>query len=374
MSLNMMAQTIVRVELYASPIKLKEPFVISLGPLDHAENVIVVVYTSEGLRGFGECSPFLTINGESMGTAMVVGELIATTLKGKDVLDLEGCSALMDRVIFGNSSIKSAFDMALHDIAAQHAGLPLYAFLGGKNNKELRTDYTVSLGSLEKMTKDAQRIVDNGFQFIKVKLGGTKEDDIRRIKSIREQVGVEIPIRIDANQGWYPQDAIDILRALAPFNIQHCEEPIPRWLFMDLSLIRSQSPIPIMADESCCDHHDAKRLIDLKACDALNVKLGKSSGIVKAHKIVKLAEEANMKLQVGGFLESRLAFTASAHFALCSDNIVHYDFDTPLMFEEDFVIGGIQYKENGLVEVPDEPGLGASLDESYLKRLKNVVV
>jgi len=362
------------IELYASPIKLKEPFVISLGPLDHAENVVVVLHTKEGLTGFGECSPFLTINGESMGTAMVVGELLAKALKGKDALDVEGCSALMDRIIYGNSSIKSAFDIALHDIAAQYAGLPLYAFLGGKKNKVLQTDYTISLGPIEKMVSDAQRIKDRGFQFIKVKLGGAKEDDIQRIKGIREQVGGEIPIRIDANQGWYPQDAIEILNAIAPYDIQHCEEPIPRWLFMELPAIRKQSPIPIMADESCCDNHDAKRLIDLKACDALNVKLGKSAGIVKALKIIRLAEQANMSIQIGGFLESRLAFTASAHLALCSDHIVYYDFDTPLMFEEDPVLGGIQYLEKGIVTVPDVAGLGASMDEVYLAGLKKISV
>lgn len=365
---------ITQVELYASPIPLKEPFVISLGPLDHAENVVVVLRTQEGLTGFGECSPFLTINGESMETAMVVGTLLAKSLKGKDALDTAACSALMDRIIYGNSSIKSAFDMALHDVAAQHAGLPLYAFLGGKKNKTLQTDYTISLGPVAKMVQDAQRIKDRGFQIIKVKLGGTKEDDIARIKSIREQVGWDMPMRIDANQGWTPEDALDILKAMAPYRIQHCEEPIPRWKFMDLPALRKQSPVPIMADESCCDHHDAQRLIDLQACDALNIKLGKSSGIVKALKIIRLAEQADLKIQIGGFLESRLAFTASAHLALCSDHIVHYDFDTPLMFQEDPVVGGLKYLEHGVVVLDDRPGLGASMDESYLKRLKQVVV
>jgi L-Ala-D/L-Glu epimerase len=369
-----MSTTLDHVELYASPIKLKEPFVISLGPLDHAENVLVVLYTKGGLKGFGECSPFPTISGETMHTAMAIGELIAKALKGKDALDLDGCSALMDRLIYGNSSIKSAFDMALHDIAAQHAELPLYAFLGGKKNKVLQTDYTISLGPLNKMVSDAQRIKDRGFQFIKVKLGGKKEEDIQRVKAIRQQVGEEIPIRIDANQGWYPQDAIDILNSIAPCNIQHCEEPIPRWLFMELPAIRQQSPISIMADESCCDHHDAKRLIDLHACDALNIKLGKSSGFVKALKIVRLAEQANLKIQIGGFLESRLAFTASAHLALCSDHIVHYDFDTPLMFQEDPVLGGLRYLDHGIVELDDTPGLGARMDEGYLKRLKKIEV
>lgn len=369
-----MSLTIEQITIYASPIKLKEPFVISLGPLTHAENVVIEMRTKEGLTGFGECSPFLTINGESMGTALVVAQLLAKVLKGKDALDTEGCIQAMDKIIYGNSSIKSAFDMALYDIASQQAQLPLYAFLGGTKNKIIQTDYTISLGPLEKMVLDAQRIKSNGFQIIKVKLGGTKEEDIQRVKAIREAIGPDITLRIDANQGWIPLDALEILKTIAPYDIQHCEEPIPRWQFMKLPFLRAQSPIPIMADESCCDENDAERLIELQACDSINVKLGKSGGIFKALKIIRLAEQAKRDLQIGGFLESRLAFTASAHLALCSDQVLHYDFDTPMMFEEDPVQGGIQYGEKGIVEVPDLIGLGAVMDANYLKRLDKITI
>jgi L-Ala-D/L-Glu epimerase len=366
--------TISSTTLYQSKIKLKEPFIISLGPLTHAENVIVVIRTDDGLSGVGECSPFMAINGESMETGMVVGKYLATKLKGKNPLDIEACTRAMNSVIYANNSIKSAFDIALYDIAAQHAGLPLYALLGGKNNKTLITDYTVSIGTPAKMAADAMKIKASGFQVVKVKLGGTKEEDVQRIKSIREAIGMELPLRIDANQGWDAGIAPDILQALAPFNIQHCEEPIPRWDFMNLPAITKQSPIKIMADESCCDEHDAKRLLDIEACDYFNVKLGKSSGIFGAVKIIELAEKNNVAVQIGGFLESRLGFTAAAHLALTSDVIVHCDFDTPLMFEEDPVIGGITYGNKGEVTVPATAGLGASFNEKYLKRLESFTV
>lgn len=365
------------IEIYQSKIKLKEPFVISLGLLDHAENIIVVIRTDKGITGFGECSPFKTINGESMETGFIVGQYLAKALIGKDPLNTEACALLMDTVIYANSSIKSAFDIALHDIAAQHAELPLHAFLSGNNNgsnKQLITDYTISFGEPHKMASDALKIKQNGFQIIKVKLGGRKDADLERIRLIREAIGNDIPLRIDANQGWSTEEAIETLNALAPYNIQHCEEPIPRWNFMELRTVKKRSLIPIMADESCCDHHDAKRLIDLGSCHYLNVKLGKSSGFTKAMKIVHLAEHSALKMQVGGFLESRLGFTASAHLALTSDSIIHFDFDTPLMFEEDPVTGGITYGTGGLVTVPTAIGLGASIDESYLKKLKKVVI
>lgn len=363
-----------QIEIYQFPVKLKKPFVISLGSFDFAENIVVVIRTDRGLTGFGECSPFMPINGESMGTCYVVAKYLAQTLIGKNPLDIETCSEMMDRIIYGNSSIKSAFDIALYDIAAQHAGLPLYAFLGGKNNKILQTDYTVSLGEPDQMVADAREIKDRGFQVIKVKLGEDPDRDIQRIKAIRAAIGMEIPLRIDANQGWSVDSAIKVLNALGTDNIQFCEEPIARWNFMELGNLRRQSPIMVMADESCCDHHDAKRLIDLDLAYSFNIKLGKSGGIFKAGKIIELAEKANLQLQIGGFLESRIGFTAAAHLALTSDSVRFCDFDTPLMFSEDPVSGGIQYERHGEILLPETPGLGANLDSAYLNKLKGYKV
>jgi L-Ala-D/L-Glu epimerase len=371
----MAGTTIQSVELYKLFVPLREPFVISLGPIHDVQNVVVIIRTADGCAGYGECSPYMTINGESVDTCFVVGQYFAKVLKGKNALNIEECMALMDRTIYANSSIKSAFDIALHDIAGQHAGVPIYKLLGGANNKVLQTDMTVSIGDPQKMKADAVRFQQEGFPAIKVKLGETLEKDVERIRAIREGIGMDIPLRIDANQGWRTADeAIAILQALAPFNIEHCEEPIARYKFMDLGRVSAASPIPIMADESLGDDHDAERLIALKACQMFNIKLGKSSGFHKGLKIAKLGAAAGMEMQVGGFMESRLGMTAAAHLALSNDYIHHCDFDTPLMFTEDPVIGGIQYKANGVIEVPDVPGLGAVIDERYLEKAEKVEV
>ncbi|MBS1607411.1 MAG: dipeptide epimerase [Bacteroidetes bacterium] len=365
---------ITHIELYKLFIPLKEPFVISLGPIYNAENVVVVIHTNENITGFGECSPFMSINGESADTGMIVGQYFAKYLKEKDPLLIEEHISAMDKIIYGNNSIKSAFDIALYDIASQYSNLPLYKFLGGAKNKTIITDYTVSIGEPEKMAADALKIKKEGYPAIKIKLGKNGETDVKRIKAIREVVGNDIPLRIDANQGWDIEEAITTLKALSVFGIQHCEEPIPRWAFMHLPEVKRQSPIPIMSDESCGDDHDAERLIQLKACDYLNIKLGKSGGLFKALKIVKLAEAANIHLQVGAFMESRLAMTAFAHFSLCSPLIEHFDFDTSLMFSEDPVSGGIIYQPNGVIKVPDTPGLGATINKEWLDKMEKIVI
>jgi o-succinylbenzoate synthase len=366
--------TIQQIELYKFSIPLKEPFITSLGTDTAAENVLVKITTNKGITGFGECSPYMPINGESQDTCFIVGQYFAKALKGKDPLQIEDCINLMDKIIYGNSSIKSAFDIALYDIASQHAKVPLYKFLGGENNKTIITDYTVSIGDPLTMAAAAVKIKEQGYPAIKIKLGKDGKTDVERVKAIRKAVGDEIPLRIDANQGWKVKEAIETLKALAVFDIQHCEEPIARWKFMKLRKVKNNSPIPIMADESCGDDHDAERLIELNACDYFNIKLGKSGGIFKALKIVKLAEAAGIHLQVGAMIESRLAMTAFAHFALSSPLIEHFDFDTALMFSEDPVTGGIIYEKNGVVKVPEAIGLGAIIDESWLKKMQKTVV
>jgi len=372
--MDLQALTIQQIELYKLSIPLIEPFITSLGRDDNAENVLVKVITREGIIGFGECSPYMPINGESQDTCFTVGQYFAKLLKGKNALDIEACVSTMNKLIYGNSSIKSAFDIALYDIASQHAGMPLYKYIGGTNDKTIITDYTVSIGDPQKMALDALKIKRQGYPAIKVKLGNNGETDVERIRSIREAVGNEIPLRIDANQGWNVIEAIKTLQDLGKFDIQHCEEPIPRWEFMQLPKVKKASPIPIMADECCGDEHDAERLIYINACDYFNIKLGKSGGIFKAMKMVRMAEQANIHLQVGAMLESRLAMTAFAHFALCSPLIEHYDFDTALMFSEDPVTGGIKYEKNGVVKVPEVAGLGATIETSRLKTMEKVII
>ncbi|HNA95614.1 MAG TPA: dipeptide epimerase [Chitinophagaceae bacterium] len=366
--------TISKIELFKLSIPLIEPFTTSLGTDTDAENVLVKIFTKEGIIGIGECSPYMPINGESQDTCYIVGQYFAKALIGKNPLDIEACIQLMDRIIYANSSIKSAFDIALYDIASQHAGLPLYQFIGGENNKTLVTDYTVSVGEPEQMAKDALKIKNQGYPAIKVKLGKNGPTDVARIKAIRAAVGNEIPIRIDANQGWKVKEAIETLNALAVYDIQHCEEPIARWKFMKLPKVKKHSPIPIMADECCGDEHDAEKLIALNACQYFNIKPGKSGGIYKGLKIVRLAEAAGIHLQVGAMLESRIAMTAFAHFALCSPMIEHYDFDTALMFKEDPVTGGIQYKANGVITITETPGLGATIEDAWLQKMEKVTL
>lgn len=363
-----------RITLIPLRIPLIEPFIISLGPLTHAENVVVKIETHDGIIGWGECSPFRTIHGETIGTCMSVGRELAEQLLEMDTDHPEMWLRRMDRLIYGNSSIKSAMDIALHDILSQRVGLPLYRFLGGEKIRPLMTDYTVSLSDRTKMVHDAELIVEKGFKVIKVKLGGDPLEDIERVRSIRKAIGPEIPLRLDANQGWTKEGAMLALPQLENMNVQYCEEPLPRWQFLDLKAVQESTNISILADESCCTDHDAERLISLGACRGVNIKLGKSAGLVRAQQVARQAKEAGWIIQVGGFLESRLGFTAAAHFTMAYPDIDLVDFDTPLMFTEDPIAGGMTYGKGGVITLHDVPGLGASLKPEMINTREKVVV
>jgi len=341
------------------------PFTIATGTMDYAQNILIKIFTSENIIGLGECSAFPMIVGETQNTCYEMAKDFAKLWKGKDALSIEERLNELHLFTAGNSTIKSAFDMALYDIAAQKAKQPLYKFLGG-SKKEMLTDITVGIGSTETMAAQAKAFLENGAAILKIKLGKDIATDVERIKQIREAVGNKTKIRIDANQGWTFEDAKEALTQLGKYNIEFCEQPMRTYNDEYLPELVKNSPIKIMADESVYNHHDALRLIKNKACDYINIKFAKSGGIHEAKKIIEIATQYSIPCMMGGMLESRVALTAFAHFAAANPQIIFYDMDTCMLGHKvDPVIGGVTY--NGYnVQLPNGFGIGADVEERFL--------
>ena len=360
------------IEIYRFSIPT-EPFVIATGTMHYAQNVLIRIHCSNGTYGVGECSAFPMIVGESQDTCIIMAKEFSKILIGKDPLDIpERMNDLLGYAAH-NSTVKSAFDMALFDIAAKHAHLPLYKFLGGEN-RIIETDMTIGIGTAAQMDASASSFVNQGCRIIKIKLGKDVHSDIERVKEIRAAVGEEIGLRLDANQGWSFDDALYVLGALEPFNIQFCEQPMRTWYDDLLPQLKANSPIPIMADESCYNHHDARKLINSGAVDYLNIKFSKSGGILEAQKIHEIALQTGTKCMMGGMLESRIAISANVHFALACPNIVFFDMDTCLLGHlVDPVLGGVTY--NGyFISTPETPGIGADADPAFLEKCEQWTV
>ena len=297
---------------------------------------------------------------------------MARLLIGRDPLDIEGCLTTLIRYLPGHPTTRSAFDMALYDLAAKAARMPLYQFLGGAK-RSLVTDETIYINTPERMVEDAWRIQEKGAEAIKVKLGTNLHDDIDRIAAIRKAIGDKTPIRTDANQGWDVVTASGVLRAIGDWNVQYCEQPIKRHDITGLRQIRRTTTVPIMADESLFDATDAIRLVREEAVDYFNIKLSKSGGIFDALKINAIAEAAGIPCMIGCMSESRLALTANAHFAAARQNVRFCDLDGCFEHAEDPVYGGITY-HGYRIELPDAPGIGAEVDSAFLAKVERTTI
>ncbi len=363
---------IIQTEIYKFSIPM-HPFTIATGTMDFAQNTFIRIHTDAGYYGVGECSAFPMIVGETQATCYEIAKDFALIWKGKNPLDIEERMLELHSYTAFNSTIKSAFDMALYDIAAKHAGMPLYQFLGGRK-KKIETDLTIGIDTPEAMAATAREFKAKGVNIIKVKVGKNGAEDIERIKQIRMAIGDNLLLRIDANQGWSFDTATFVLQEIEKYNIQFCEQPMRYWADEQLPALRKLSPIKIMADESVYDHHDAERLIKARACDFVNIKFSKSGGILEANKINAVCEQNNIPCMIGGMLESRIALTAFAHFALAHQNIIFYDMDTCMLGHKlDPVKGGIQY--NGFIpDIPDIPGIGANADDDFLMGLEKIII
>lgn len=350
-----------------------EPFIIATEVATVAQNTFIRMHTDDGLVGMGECSAFPMLVGETQATCFEVAKEFARLLKGKDASDIKARMGELHAFIAFNTTIKSAFDMALHDLAAKAAGVPLYRYLGG-TRKIIETDLTLGIGSPEAMAEKAAFWVGKGVRTLKIKLGKNGKEDVERVRRIRATVGPGIGLRLDANQGWDFDTAVETLRALESFAIQFCEQPIHHDYDYLLPSLREQVPIRIMADESVFNHHDAIRLIESASVDYLNVKLAKSGGILEAIAIADTAQSYGVPCMLGGMLESRLALTAKVHLAMSHGNFVFYDLDTCLLGQlRDPVLGGARYHGFRL-EVPEEPGIAADIDPAFLEACESVTI
>jgi L-alanine-DL-glutamate epimerase-like enolase superfamily enzyme len=363
---------ITHTEIYRFSIPM-EPFTIATGTMSFAQNTFIRVYTDAGFYGVGECSAFPMIVGETQDTCLVMAREFAALWKGKDPLDIEARLQQLHSFTAGNGTIKSAFDMALYDIAAKNAGLPLYQYLGG-NKRTIETDITIGINEPDAMAKKAVAFKQSGATILKIKLGKDAETDIERITKIRTAVGPDMRIRIDANQGWSFEDAVKALQGMKDLNVEFCEQPMRTGYDDLLPKLMELSPVQIMADESVYNHHDARKQINSKSCHSINIKFAKSGGINEAIKIHDIANDLGIPVMMGGMLESRIAASAQMHFVYASPNVQFFDMDTCMLGHlEDPCVGGVKY-DGYFLDIDDTPGIGADADEAFLSKCEKWVV
>lgn len=356
------------IKVHKMSVPLVRPFRISLGVITHAESCLVEVETDQGITGFGEGSPGPLITGENMAGTMETIRILKEKLLGMDPRDLEAVYTVMNRAVAYAGTAKAAIDIACHDILGKSMGLPLYKVLGGYCS-EIETDMTVGIDEPQVMAERAKEYVHAGFTVIKTKVGTDKKTDLARVKAIRQAVGDEVKIRLDANQGWSPKEAVGLISQLNEYDIELVEQPVPRYDFEGLKYVTSHSPVPIMADESCWDAKDALKLVSQRAVDFINIKLMKCGGLYEAKKIVNIAEAAGVECMLGCMAEeSGIAINGAAALGAALKNITRADLDASFSLSELPFEGGFTVRDTKRLVLSEQPGLGLKgLKEAMLK-------
>ena len=351
---------ITAIEIGKIAIPLKTPFITALRRVDVAEDLVVKVHTDDGHTGYGNAPATVVITGDSHeSVAAAIRYTIGPKLISEDILDT------IHQSMVHNTSAKAALDMAVHDLFGQRYGLPLYRFFGGRKTR-IASDLTISINDPAGMAADACQAVALGYRHLKLKVGIDPAIDFQRVAAIRQAVGLDITIRLDANQGWKPKEAIRLIGRMedAGLDIELVEQPVAAADFEGLKQVTDHVATDIMADESAFSAKDVFRLLAMRACDLINIKLMKAGGLGPAAQIAAMADAAGVGCMMGCMLESKVGITAAAALSAGKAVITKNDLDAADLMAADPVRGGITYDKDHLV-VPDAPGLGITAIEGW---------
>lgn len=353
--------TIAAVRTHRLSAPLHTPFVTALRRATTVETLIVEIVDADGRSGFGEAPQVWQVTGASTaGAEACVREMLAPLLTGRDPDDLNARCRDVQRAVAGNEAAKAAADTALHDLAARRIGVPLVRLLGGSALR-VPTDVTLSAGDAEALASAAKERVGEGFFVLKIKVGTDAAGDLARVRAVRAAVGPQVRLRLDANQGWTPREAVRVIRGVedAGLDVELVEQPVSRWDLDGMAWVSDRVDVPILADEAVFGVRDLVEVIRRRAADMVNVKLVKCGGLGPARTLLGLAEAHQMGTIVGSTMESQIGLGAAASLVAAYGTTAVSDLDAAWWLAWSPVQGGIRYEGATLV-LPDAPGLGVT--------------
>lgn len=358
---------ITEIRLGKISVPLRVPFKTALRSVDSVEDVIVEIHTDTDAVGYGEAPPTGVITGDT--TASIIGAIknyITVQLIGQDIDEFEDIMQLVQKCIVKNTSAKAAVDMALWDLYGQLYKIPVYKLMGGAR-KKIITDLTISVNEPEEMARDARNAILRGYDCLKVKVGANPGLDVARLSAVRQAVGNDVSIRIDANQAWEPKTAVHILNQMQEkgLELEFVEQPVKAHDFAGLKYVTDHSYVSVLADESVFSPQDALTIMQMGAANLINIKLMKCGGLYNALKIISAAEVYGVECMIGCMLEAKISVNAAVELACAKKIITKIDLDGPVLCSEDPILGGAVFNEKEIT-VSDEPGLG-------IKGIRNIV-
>jgi len=360
----------VAVSLPIRPFQTTKRVRAGLGPLVSLDFVFVMIHAQDGLVGLGECvvMPVL-FNLTVEGIRAVVERQIGPKLVGLSPLDMEQIGLIVDRTLPGGF-IKAAIDMAIHDLVGKALDVPVHTLIGGKVRDRIPVCAEISTSNVAATPDQARALMALGFNSLKLKVGGNPATDAECFRAVRDAVGPDVELRVDANQGWTLKEALHFARDTQGFGLAIMEQPLPRANMEGMAALVQALDVPIEADESVVSTEDAFRVVAAHAADMLNIKLGKN-GLGNCRTIAKFAQGMSIPIMIGTDFSLGVSVAAKLHLAAALPNVsaaaefselglFEFDTDAMLLSRSRFEI------EAHCLAVPQGPGLGVELDHEMI--------
>lgn len=339
---------------------LREPLTWTGGIRQSASGLIVEVHTDEGVVGIGEAP------GPTLPTIQtIIDREFAQFLAGQDPLRTEWLVHRLEEYSRNWEAIAAyaiaGIEMALLDLKGKALGTPVVDLLGGRTRDAVPVVGYLFIDEPEANARKAADFVAAGHTELKLKVGRDLGQDFDTIAAIRDRVGTDVKLRIDANMNWSVPAAIKWIRALETFDLQFVEQPVPDFDVAGLAQVRRAVQTPIAADEACTTVRSAIELVKADACDVFVVYPSEAGGPTRALQIAAIAAAAGKWCAIGSWAELGVATTANVHVAAASStfafaNDTHYPLQLHDVLVEPVDISG------GRISVTHAPGLGVSLD------------
>lgn len=376
---------IIKIELIPTSFPLRRPFIMSGAKIISIDSVVIKMYTDSGIIGIGETgdtSPWYI--GDSQDSVIeVIRKIVGPRIVlGEDPSRIESIVARMDYAIRHNYQAKALIDFALHDIVGKALGVPVYQLLGGLSQERIPLMKVLGADSTPALISEAKRALEAGFKSIKLKAAAQPLDaDVAMVRDVREALGPDARIIIDANAGWHYIEALEVLRKVEQYHLTYVEQPLPWWDINGLAMLRKQVRVPIFADESAVELSQVQECIAKKAVDGFMIKIAKVGGLLKAQKWVALAKAAGLPVTSGCFKGSGIEAATYAHFLAATEwmgkmeqgdlgPLENFDIlDTVRVDITDDLAKKLPRYENGHIHPPHGPGLGIELNEPVIERL-----
>ncbi|NKB19054.1 MAG: hypothetical protein GKS01_00780 [Alphaproteobacteria bacterium] len=328
----------------------------ALGANPTTEGVIISIETQDGLTGYGYASATAHMGATRDGLTKTLEDLIPV-LKKFDPLAMSAIRVAVNEAVSGNNQAKAAIDNALFDLVAKSMKVPLHSLFGGAIRTEFPVLRILAIKQPKEMAEQAQKLFDEGYRYFKIKVHGEIDLDIARVAAIREQVGDEANLTVDANQAYTPEDAITAITGMAKSRIDLVEQPVAIDDFDGLKRVTDSVRVTIEADESARSIEDVYELVSNRSVDAISLKVPKLGGLWNTLAAAQICKIGNVKYRFGAHVGSRLLNAPAMHLAATLPDIWYAsefgEFER--LLDDPFEGIGV---EDGVIRLPNAIGAG----------------